>query len=105
MVDDDETVSVSSDEEHDDSDDSDLENSTADCDGEGKGSCSSDVRDQWFRFKLHDIFQCTEVLDCLLENIQFFLGEPITLGFFPYFTHRKHGDARNEKAMTETTDS
>lgn len=50
---------------------------------------------QWMGLTVPDCFHCTEVLEGLLEALQFFLGEPITLGLFPYFTHGKHDDLNN----------
>lgn len=49
--------------------------------------CPIDLKNQWVFFRIEDSFRCTEVLEALMENIQFALGEPITLGFLPYFTH------------------
>lgn len=54
------------------------------------GRCSVDPFKQWVFFKIPDCFMCTEILESLLENIQFGLGEPITLGFLPYFTHNSY---------------
>lgn len=48
---------------------------------------SKNRRNQWIFFVIPDSFQCTVILEALLENIQYGLAEPITLGFFPYFTH------------------
>lgn len=42
-------------------------------------------------------FQCTEVLECPFENVQFFLGASISLGFHPYFTH----SGNRPKVITE----
>lgn len=99
------SLSDSSDEEDIDSASSDGENSTWECAGEGSRSTMSEVKDEWIRFKLHDSFHCTEVMEGLLENIQFFLGEPITLGLFPFFTHGKYDDIRPDEEMADKIES
>lgn len=70
-------------------DDSDAESDGSETLGgsELNGTGSSDIRMQWIYFKVADSFRCPSIMDLLLENIQFALGEPITLGFLPYFTH------------------
>lgn len=66
-----------------------------------------DIKEQWVYFKVSDSFKCTEVLESLIESIQFMLGEPVTLGFFPYRTqsgswkHAWSGDKERCK-RTET---
>lgn len=52
------------------------------------------LENQWIYVKVPDAFQCTEVFEALLENIMFFLGEPVTIGFFTFFTH--YGDDAND---------
>lgn len=47
---------------------------------------------------------CTELLDLLLENIQFAFGEPITLVFLPYFTHKKECDGIEGVCADHTDD-
>lgn len=47
----------------------------------------SGLNDEWVHFKLFDCLECTELLEFLLEFIQFSLGEHITLGLLPYCTH------------------
>lgn len=36
---------------------------------------------------MEDYFLCTEVVDVLLQNVQFALDEPVTLVFLPWVTH------------------
>lgn len=57
-----------------------------------------DFRNGWVYFKVADSFACTKVLELLMENINFASGEPLTLGFFLFFTH----SADAMKAETET---
>lgn len=66
---------------------------SSDSEVEGKGKkcvrkSGVDIKQEWVYFKLSDCFKCTEVLEALLENIQFVLGEPMTLGFFPFRPHK-----------------
>lgn len=71
-------------------DSSDSSNGSEHSDRTGRNSDAvNGIRAQWVTFNVPGSFKCTEVLDCLLENIQFAFGEPITLGFFPYFTHKR----------------
>lgn len=57
-----------------------------------------EVKNQWVMFKVVDAFKCTEVLELLMENVQFVLGEPISLGLLPFFTHQhdEEGDTNTE---------
>lgn len=77
------------------SEDDDDELLDSDDDDENSGSGKIDLNNQWVGFKVHDCFVSPEVLECLLEAIQFIMGAPITLGLFPYFTHGKHDDLNN----------
>lgn len=45
---------------------------------------------------MQDSLQCTEVLEVLLETIQFGLGEQLTLGFLPYYPHRGIDNSTSE---------
>lgn len=50
------------------------------------------LEDQWVTVIIPDAFRSTEVFEALLENIMFVLGEPVTLGFLPFFTHDVDAD-------------
>lgn len=66
--------------------DSGSESTSSRDDSEEQGK---DIRTEWMTIKIEDCIQSTEVFESLLENIMFVLCEPITLGFFPFFTHGK----------------
>lgn len=54
------------------------------------------MRNQWIQFSTPDAFQCTQVLESLLENIYFAIGEPLTLGFSPFFTQNIDGESLDD---------
>lgn len=63
-----------------------------------EGECIVDKKQQWIYFKAPDSVRCTPVMELLLENINFALGEPITLGFIPYVTQNTDEEDVEEPA-------
>lgn len=57
------------------------------------------ISNQWITISIPNSFKATEVLEALLDNIQFSLGEPTTLVFFSLCTHK--GEVENRKRITK----
>lgn len=51
-------------------------------------------------FKIADAFQSPTINEKQMENLQFALGEPVTLGFLPFFTHGDTSDGITTGAST-----
>lgn len=79
---------VANGEEGDRSTESESEEESATVRGrKGNENRRDDPRTEWIFFKPRDCLMCTEVVDVLLENVHFALGEPMYSGFLPYYTH------------------